>query len=153
MRFAAKEDINAPVAAVYAALTEFETFERLAMAKGAEITRSGGPGAGTVWDIGFKLRGRKRQVRATLSAAEAPGGLRFVGASPNLDLVLAVSLVALAQQKTRMNVDFEVTPRTLAARIVLQSARLGKSRLTRKFQKRVHQAAQLVAARATAGRA
>jgi carbon monoxide dehydrogenase subunit G len=153
MRFAAKEDIGAPLAAVYAALTDFESFERLVLAKGAEVARKGGPGVGTTWDLGFRLRGRKRQVTVRLVAAEPPAGLRFAGNSSNLDMVLSVSLVALAQQRTRMNVDFEVTPRTLAARILLQSARLGKARLTRKFQKRVHQAAGLVAARAAAAQA
>lgn len=153
MRFAAKEDIAAPIDRVFAALTDFESFERLAIAKGAEVTRTDrmpAKGAGMTWDTAFRLRGRKRRVALRLSAYEPTSALRITGQSPNLDIAVAVTLVALAPHRTRISVEAEILPRTLAARIVLQSARIGKARLTRKFQERVRTLARLIASRAEA---
>lgn len=140
MRFAAKEEIQAPIEAVFAALSDFAGFERLAMSKGAEIRRTdtrSTVGAGMTWDMKFRLRGRARQIAAKLEAHEPPTGMRLTGRSPNLDLVAVVTLVALSRQRTRISVELDVTPRTLPARILIQSARLGKGTLTRRFEARV----------------
>ena len=151
MRFAAKEDIAAPIDAVYAVLSDLEAFEKLALRKGVDLRRGeAGTEPGGRWDLRFRLRGRQRHVKVTLLALQPTSGMRFSGQSPNLDLTLAVSLIDLSRQRTRISVELEVLPRTLAARIVLQSARLSKARLTRRFHKRILQLARYVSDRLAA---
>ena len=40
MKLASKKDVEAPIAQVWAALTDFETWERAAMRRGVEVART-----------------------------------------------------------------------------------------------------------------
>ena len=109
MRFAAKEDIAAPIDAVYAVLSDLEAFEKLALRKGVDLRRGeAGSEPGGRWDLRFRLRGRQRHVKVTLLALQPTSGMRFSGQSPNLDLTLAVSLIDLSRQRTRISVELVI---------------------------------------------
>ena len=65
MQFSTKEDIEAPIAEVFDMLYEFESFERAAMRRGAEVRRVddlAAPGVGMMWQAVFDLRGKRREV-------------------------------------------------------------------------------------------
>ncbi|MCM2561810.1 SRPBCC family protein [Lutimaribacter sp. EGI FJ00015] len=140
MKFASKEDIAAPIDAVFDMVSDFDTFERAAMRRGAEVRRTDNlrqPGVGMSWKARFMLRGRERKLSITLSAYDRPNQMVFTGGSPDLDGEMVIDLVALSRRHTRMSVSLKLAPKTLAARLLLQSLKLARSNLNRKFHLRL----------------
>ena len=139
MKFSTREDIEAPIDYVFAQVSDFAAFERRAMRQGADVARRGdGPIAqGAIWDIGFQFRGRNRRVVAELTQLDVPHILSIDSASDGLNAVTEVELIALSQSRTRVLVGFELRAKTLTARILLQSLKLAKTKITKRFKARV----------------
>jgi carbon monoxide dehydrogenase subunit G len=140
MKFASKEDIAAPIDPVFEMISDFDVFERAAMRRGAEVQRTDTlrvPGVGMSWDARFMLRGRERDVSITLSTFDRPNQMVFEGGSPNLEGEMVIDLVALSRQRTRMSVSLKLSPKTLSARLLVQSLKLARSNLNRKFHLRL----------------
>ncbi|MEI4473087.1 SRPBCC family protein [Frigidibacter sp. MR17.24] len=145
MKFSTKEDIEAPAEFVFAELSDFDGFERLARSRGAQVRRLDrlpAPGKGMSWELSFRWRGRERSLVADLTTYDRPRDIRFDATSTGFDLTLAIGLQALSPRRTRIAVALELTPKTLASRILMQSVKLGKSRLERKFETRVRMMAE-----------
>lgn len=140
MKFSTREDIEAPVDYVFAQVSDFAAFERRAMRQGADVVRSGGDGPvtqGAIWDIGFQFRKRDRKVLAELTQSDVPNILSIDSASDGLNAVTEVELVALSQTRTRVLVSFDLRAKTLTARLLLQSLKLGKAKITKRLNARV----------------
>ncbi len=139
MKFSTREDIEAPIDYVFAQVSDFAAFERRAMRQGADVARRGaGPIAqGAIWDICFQFRGRNRRVVAELTQLDVPHILSIDSASDGLNAVTEVELIALSQSRTRVLVGFELRAKTLTARILLQSLKLAKTKITKRFKARV----------------
>ena len=140
MQFTGKEDIEAPIDAVFAEITDFTRFERGAMRRGAEVERTDSltePGIGMSWQTRFKLRGRMRDVTLRLSEYDPPNGIVIAAEAATVEAVMRVDLVALSRARTRLAVDLSVTPRTLAGRLMIQSMKLAKGNLSKRFRLRV----------------
>ena len=137
MKFSSNEDIDAPITDVFAQLSEFAVYERSAIRRGIEVERVGrheSNAIGQTWDARFTLRGKKRDIRLVLAGYEPSNAMRIEADSQGLDAILTLDLVALTPKRTRMTVGLELTPKTLAARLLLQSLKLAKSNLTRRFK-------------------
>jgi len=155
MRFTTKQDIEAPIAFVFKALSDFDIWERAAMRRGAEVERTDtltGTGAGMSWKSRFSYRGRPRTLDLQLVTFDAPSQLAFAGQSPTVEGTATVDMMEMSSRRTRIHVVTEVTPRTLAARLFLQSLRLARARVDRKFEQRVVQLAADIEHRFRAGR-
>ena len=50
---------------------------------------------------------------------------------------VSVGLVALSKNRTRMVIDMEIKPKTLPARLIVQSMRLAKGKLTKRYRLKV----------------
>lgn len=140
MQFTGREDIEAPIDAVFAEITDFTRFERGAMRRGADVERTDsltGLGIGMSWQARFKLRGRMRDVTLRLSEYDPPNGIVIKAEAATIEAVMRVDLVALSRARTRLNVDLSVTPRNLAGRLMVQSMKLAKGNLTKRFRLRV----------------
>ena len=139
MKFSTREDIEAPVDYVFAQVSDFAAFERRAMRQGADVTRrEDGPIAqGAIWDISFQFRGRDRSVLAELTQIDVPTLLSIDSASDGLNAVTEVELIALSQTRTRVLVSFDLRAKTLTARLLLQSLKLAKTKMTKRFNARV----------------
>lgn len=140
MKFSAREDISAPIEQVFSALCEFEAFERMAMRRGAELRRVDAlsqPGVGMRWDVTYAMRGRKREFGLELVQFDAPNQMVFAAKSSGIDAKFTVDLLALSRNRTRMAVALEMTPLNLSARLLVQSLKLAKSNLTKRFKERV----------------
>ena len=140
MKFSAQEDISAPIERVFAALCEFETFERLAMRRGAELQRVDPliqPGVGMRWKVKYVARGRKRTFDLELIEFDPPKQMLFSAKSNGIDATFTVDLLALSRNRTRMAVALDMKPLNLSARLLIQSLKLAKSSLTKKFKDRV----------------
>jgi uncharacterized protein YndB with AHSA1/START domain len=151
MDFSTREDIDAPIDGVFAALTEFDRFERAAMRRGAEVVRSDlpdPPGLGSSWRLAFDYQGKRRRITATIDRLEVPTLIRFTGAAKAVTGEIRLELVALSRGRTRVKVSLQVLPQSLVARIYIQSLRLMKSRVNERFAARVSAFAQSIEERA-----
>ncbi|WP_296431507.1 SRPBCC family protein [Yoonia sp.] len=139
MKFSTREDIEAPVDYVFAQVSDFAAFERRAMRQGADVKRrEDGPIVqGAIWDISFQFRGRDRRVLAELTQLDVPTLLSIDNASDGLNAVTEVELIALSQTRTRVLVSFDLRAKTLTARLLLQSLKLAKTKMTKRFNARV----------------
>ena len=140
MQFSAKEDIAAPIEFVFRQVSDFQSFERSALRRGAEVQRMDTltrVGVGMAWDIAFTLGGRRREVQMELTEYAPPTGMIFSSRAPSMGGHLAVDLVALSRGRTRMSLEIELKPKTLSARLLVQSLKLARSNLSRRLRKRV----------------
>lgn len=137
MEFKAREDIEAPIEFVFGEVTDFAGFERSIMRRGVEVTRLPGPelpSVGAKWQVNFRLRGKERSAVAELTRIETDGNLTIGVESNNISGFCDIELVALSLTRTRMNVVVSARPSSIPARILFQSMRFGKHRLTQRFK-------------------
>ncbi|MBW4981586.1 SRPBCC family protein [Mameliella sp. CS4] len=138
MELTAREDIEAPQDRVFAMMADFDTIERQAMRRGLDVTRTGdGPGAGMAWDVAFQFRGKRRAAAITLTDYQPPERMVFDTLSGGLDIKLTLDVVALSPTRTRINVTTVMAARTLSARLFLQSMKLARGGMDKRFRKRV----------------
>lgn len=148
MKFSTREDIDAPIEQVFQAVTDFDGIERRILRRGIDLTRdetSAQVQVGARWKANFKWRGRAYQLDAKLvemtdgqcyCIESHVGGLQCMG---------VVDLVPLSKSRTRMFVSLDLKPTTLSSRLMVQSLRLAKGSLNRRFKARVSQFAAGIA--------
>ena len=95
-------------------------------------------GPGMAWEIDFKFRGRARKLRCLVTEVQGPDRLCLSNESDGLTGNVAISVLSLARQRSRVLVSVEMKPKNLSARLLLQSMRFAKSSLDRKFKSRIH---------------
>ncbi|MGV6803045.1 MAG: SRPBCC family protein [Ruegeria sp.] len=145
MQFSAREDIQAPIEAVFDMMADFERFERMAMRRGVDVRRTvevPKPQVGACWTAVFSVRGKPRHVSIELSDYERPGVMRFVSVSKGMSGLTTIELLPLSPRHTRLSIEMSLAARTLPARLLLQSLKLGKSRFRRLFQLRLNEFAR-----------
>jgi hypothetical protein len=136
MKLTAKEDIEAPIAFVSAMFTDFEMWEKSALRRGAEVERLDRlrtPGPGMEWKVGFKFREKKRGVEIKLLTLAPEQRLEFDCMSGPAEAVVSIDLAEMGARRTRVAVTVDIKPRTLAARLFLQSLKLAKAKVMRRF--------------------
>jgi uncharacterized protein YndB with AHSA1/START domain len=149
MKLSTSQDISAPIAFVYEAITDFDAFEKFGLGWGATVERinpNPGPevGVGTEWRIAATYRGKERRVRTRITEMEAPGGFRTISKSSGLETDFIVELVSTGEASTRANVSLEGTGQTLAGRLLLQSLKLARGNLNRRFSDRIAKFAKTI---------
>jgi hypothetical protein len=140
MKFSTKQDIETPAAYVFAALTDFEAWERAAMRRGADVARTDKmrqAGAGMSWHVAFQFRGRQRKIDLRLLNMIPASKLEFAALSAAIDATTKVEIVEMSAKRARLHVAANITPLTLTAKLFMQSLRLARARADRKFAQRV----------------
>lgn len=140
MKFSTREDVAATIDHVFARLSDFDVIRRAAMRRGAEVARTDrvhNPGPGMTWNIGFDWRGKQRRAVLELTEYVPPTRLVFDVNGKAFTGMLAISLIPLSPRRTRMAVELEFRPKTMAARLIIQSLRLTRARQSRRFTDRV----------------
>ena len=89
------------------------------------------------WDAAFSLRGKRREMQLELTELDRPNGLVIASRSPNMGGKMVLDLVALSRSRTRISVVIDMAPKTLAAKLLVQSMKLAKSNLNKRFSLRV----------------
>jgi len=141
MKFTGKTDLEATLNATFAQFADFESFERFGLQSGAEIRRTDdlvAPGPGMMWDVRLDYKGKPRRLAVELVDYDPPNNLNFNAKSNAIEVEILVELVPLSNRQTRAAVTFDITPKSLAARLVMQSARLTKGTLNKKFKNRLN---------------
>lgn len=152
MKLSGRTDIGAPVAFVFAELSDFEAWERAAMRRGADVHRTDklrNPGPGMTWQARFAWRGRERQVQVRLTKLVTNLNLALDFDGPSVEGNLNIELVELSAKRTRMLMQVDLKPRTLSARLFIQSMKLTKTRVQRKYDARLQTIAKDIEARFT----
>lgn len=147
MKFSTREDIEAPIDYVFGGVTDFQGLERQALRRGADVQRLDGasaPQQGSAWQIAFKFRGKDRKMTATIAKLEQPTMLQLATVANGIEGVTSVELVALSLNRTRVSMEIDLTPKSLSARLLLQSLKLAKNNLNRKFKQRIADFAETV---------
>ncbi|WP_306005403.1 SRPBCC family protein [Aquicoccus porphyridii] len=140
MIFTTKEDIEAPLEHVFGVVSDFDRFERLALRRGAEVSRMDRlqqPGLGMMWHIAFQMRGKRREIQIELTEYDPSNRMVFESRSPNIGGHMIVDLVALSRLRTRLGLEIELKPLTLSTRLLVQSMKLAKGSLNKRFKVRV----------------
>lgn len=147
MELTSEQEIAAPRAQVFAALTDFAAVEARMKARGTTLERldSGTTTEGAEWEARFRLRGRERRLHLVLADCAAPEKLGLTGDSPAFAIESMITLAAPTPETTRMRVTFIARPRTTGARLALQSLRLVRGRMERRFDAAVARLAEDVA--------
>lgn len=144
MKLAAKYDVDAPVDFVFRELMDFDAWERMAIRRGAEVVRSdtlATPGAGMEWLANFTYRGKPRSAKIRLETLTKDSLLGLKLRSSLVDVDMAIELLDLAVARTRITVRSEVKPKTIAARIYLQTLRLARKKVDAAYAQRIAQLA------------
>ena len=147
MKFSTNEDVEAPIDSVFDMLCDFEGFERSAMRRGAEVQRVDQlkvPGVGMMWRSAFDLRGKRRQVELEMVTFDKPNEMVLESTSPGLLGQMSFELMPLSRNRTRVLVELDVKPLNLSARLLVQSLKLAKNSLTRKYKLRVAEYAKVM---------
>ena len=147
MKFSTREDIEVPIERVFAAATDFDNFERLILRRGGSIQRQDDrttPGVGMRWSVGFKFRGRKRQAEAEVVQFDPHEDFSIESKSGGVLIYMDLSLVELSPTRTRLILGVDLKPKSMSARLLLQSMKLAQSSLTTKFKMRVSEFAHKI---------
>lgn len=136
MKFEHGKDIAAPLDFVYAQMTDFEQFQRLAARRKTRVTRLDaleGTGAGMCWRLGFRLRGRDREVEVTLDDLVPERRIGYAIEGDAISGRALIELTSLSPEMTRMTNIISVSGKKLGMRLVLQSLRLARGRVSRRI--------------------
>lgn len=147
MKLSGRTDVQAPVEFVFDAISDFDFWERAALRRGAEVTRTDKlrhPAPGMSWMIRFGWRGRERQMHVVLKQMDRPLALALDGDSPSVEGGAVLELVALSATRVRILVQTTIKPRTLAARLFVQSMRLARGKVTARYEKKLRQMASII---------
>jgi hypothetical protein len=116
MKFSTKEDVEAPIDFVFDEVSDFQSFERAALRRGAEVQRVdtlSSPGPGLAWDAQFRFRGRRREITIEVTDFDKPHNIACAFESQLFAGALVVDLVALSRNRTRLSVEINFSPRNL----------------------------------------
>lgn len=152
MKFSTREDIDAHIDQVFEALCEFEVFERQAIRRGVDVQRTdtlSKPGVGMTWETSFVLRGKRRDMTLVLDRFERPNHMGVRAASTGIDGDFILELISLSRTRTRITVGLEIKPKNLSARLMVQSLKLAKSTLTKRFKLRMADYVRILEGRLT----
>jgi hypothetical protein len=140
MKFSARQDIDTPSAYVFDALSDFDAWERMALRRGAEVTRTDtlpAKEAGMSWSVKYTFRGRRRAADVKLVHIQPNTKLEFAAKSPAIEAAIAIEIIEMSARRSRVHVTLNVTPQTLAAKLFIQSVRLARTRADRRFAQRI----------------
>ncbi|CUH88136.1 hypothetical protein PH5382_02068 [Phaeobacter sp. CECT 5382] len=146
MKLSSKEDVDAPITEVFEAISDFASFERSAIRRGIEVQRLGDqttPELGLTWDVRVNFRGKARRMQLQLSDYDPVTLIGLSGESDGLKGDSQIELLALSPRRTRIAVSVDVKPKTLSGRLILQSFKLARSKIDKRFKLRVAEFAKL----------
>ncbi|MEE9387072.1 MAG: SRPBCC family protein [Paracoccaceae bacterium] len=140
MKFSTRQDIAAPIDFVFDRTADFDAIERQAMRRGIEIDRAddlGCNGTGMRWNIQFPYRGKRRKVKGELTEYDVPNRYLIRSVSGGVEADFDVEFLALSRNRTRVIVGLQLSPKSLSARLLVQSLKLTKSSLDDRFANRI----------------
>jgi len=140
MKFETIEEIDAPRDFTFARFTDYTRYENLARSYGADLRRVGGfveVSEGATWRGSIPIQGRTRGVEAEVTKYSPADYARIDTAVGGMNVVFEMRFEPLADEKTRLIAVAELQAKTLAARLVIQSAKLARKRVQAKITSKI----------------
>ena len=137
MKLSSREDIEAPIETVYKTVTDFDRFERQLLRRGVDITcgeKTPTTEVGAKWKARFVWRGRTHDVDAEMITIDPASGFSIESRSGGIVCMGVIDLVALSTKRTRLFASIDLRPTTLSSRLFIQSMKLAKGTLNKKFK-------------------
>ncbi|MFV0382601.1 hypothetical protein [Paracoccus sp. (in: a-proteobacteria)] len=140
MKFSTRVDTDLSAADLFAMVSDFGRIERILLRHGAHVSRSDSKPQveiGSAWTIRFRWHGKVRNVAFELTQLDRPERVSLAGLSEAFETRLDFTIVALSPSRSRLLFESDVKPRNMRARLLLQTAKLGKAQLDRRFERRI----------------
>lgn len=140
MKFSTRIDTELSADELFGRVTDFGHLERMLIRRDVSIARidpAQEPGTGIGWNLSFHWRGKVRRMRLQVTRFDRPERLSILGTSEALETSIDFTVVALSRARSRLIFETDLRPRNMRARLMLQTAKLGKSQLDRRFERRV----------------
>jgi hypothetical protein len=146
MKFSANQDLDIPQFELFDRLSNFESFERQAIRRGVSVSRQGSlvSMSGLKWNCSFKLRGRQRTALIELVEFEQGHSMSFYVVNASMNIPVLLDLSALSVNQTRLIATSVLEAKTLAARLLVQSLKLTRSKANRRYQSRLSQITNMI---------
>lgn len=141
MEFVSKQNINAPTVHVFQQLADFDFYESYAMRVGAQVERLdtfSQPQPGMCWNIKGNFRGKDRDLALTLDSYTPSETLSYVCQAKSFNADVKFYVIPLSHTETRLKTVVNIQAKGLSAKVALQSAKLAKKTLDRKFDAKMH---------------
>lgn len=138
MKLTAKTDLEVPAAFVFATLIDNASWEREAVRNGVDVERPPGTpnnGVGAEWRIRGHFRGKSRKALIRVEEMVVDQRLVLVIDSPSMEGNSRIEVMVLSPRRSRLRIDLEVKPKTLAARLFINTMRLAKGRVQARFER------------------
>lgn len=142
MKFSTRVNGDIPATQLFDRVADFDRLERILILNGASVARidpAVEPGTGMGWNIAFDWRGKERPIRLEVDRFDRPEILSMNGQSDSLNIVVVATVIPLSPSRSRLIFQTEVEPRNMRARLMLQTAKLGKARLDRRYERRIRE--------------
>ena len=136
MQFSSVQDVNAPLDFVFQQMSDFESYESYGLRTGADVERSDNlteKAAGMMWDVSGDFRGKRRNLEIELIDYRPDNLLKFFIKSKGVEAIATMESMALTRKQSRIKVTTLLKPKSISARLILQSAKHAKSSMNRKF--------------------
>ncbi len=139
MKLKSQNDINASVGDVFAKMSDADRWEAMSRTRGMKVSRIPNEPMrqDTEWLVKGPYRGKVREFSIRLQSIVPDDKLVFISVSSGMEFTVTVMTTALSATETRLSVELVAKPRTIAARFILQSAKLARGRLLTQFRKRM----------------
>lgn len=138
MKLTAKIDLEVPAAFVFDTLTDNASWEREAIRNGVEVSRPPGApdrGLGAAWQMRGHYKGKPRKVLIVIEELVQDQRIGLSLDSPSIDGTARLEVMVLSPRRSRLRVDLEIKPKTLAARLFVNTMRLAKGRVQARFER------------------
>jgi Polyketide cyclase / dehydrase and lipid transport len=149
MKLTAKTDIEAPASMVYASLIDHDWWEREVTRRGVEVERPAGSpasGVGAAWRLTVPFRGKVRKLLVRVEEMTPEARLVFAVDGQTVEGSSLIEVLPMSPRRTRLRLSLEVKPKTLSARLFLNTLRLAKGKVQARLEKRVEQLGAQIAA-------
>jgi len=142
MKLTVKTDVDAPVEFVHGYLCDSAPWEREAIRRGIEVERPADmalTGVGAGWRIRLPFRGRMRKVLIRVDQIVQGEFIGYSFEGQALYGTAQMETKAMSARRSRLKVSVEAKPKTLAARLFLNTLRLARRKAEKRMEKRVAQ--------------
>lgn len=155
MQISTSEILTGYIEDVFDALSDFSAAERAALARGLDVKRLDAmekPGAGVQWQIDFFARGRDRRAEIEVVKFTRPTVLQYQGNVGGLLFETSVACRVADSNATEVTVTTKLRARSMSARVFVQSMKLARRKVVKKYRQSVRRLLQDVEIRRSAER-